>query len=152
MAFESTEPYQLMEAEGLINISPGKEGKHVVSPWLLSVVQYQLNICINREPFSRKKYSLIFFKFICLDEISVFSSVLEQKWEYVERKKQVKREQDKNKNQKTLVGPAEECVQTALIQISDERYHFKKLVAFLCVLLQFGITQCLYIKIQSGKY
>jgi len=79
MAFESTEPYQLMEAEGLINISPGKEGKHVVSPWLLSVVQYQLNICINREPFSRKKYSLIFFKFICLDEISVFSSVLEQK-------------------------------------------------------------------------
>lgn len=51
-----------MQAEGLINRTPGKEGKHVVTLWLLSVVQYQLNICISRD-ISRKKYSLSFFFF-----------------------------------------------------------------------------------------
>lgn len=61
IAFESTELYQLMQAEGLINMTPGKEGKHVVTLWLLSVVQYQLNICISRDIFKGKILSLSFF-------------------------------------------------------------------------------------------
>lgn len=65
IAFESTELYQLMPAEGLINRTPGKEGKHMVTLWLLSVVQYQLNICTNTDIFKEKKKIPSFFKNVC---------------------------------------------------------------------------------------
>lgn len=65
IAFESTKQYQLMQAEGLINGTPGKEGKHVVTLWLLSVVQYQLNICISRDDF-KEKHAPSFFLNLCV--------------------------------------------------------------------------------------
>lgn len=72
IAFESTELYQLKQDEGLINRTPGKEGKHVVILRLLSVVQYQLNICKSRVIFMEKilphfKYIYIFIhiKSVC---------------------------------------------------------------------------------------